>query len=296
MKKIKKMQVFYIDVAPEGEFADFRSKPRTAHQLQVFDANEKLTEDVKFDHFGNEIGKMVYSYNEDSHLIAEETFDEFGNLEEKQTFKRDEKGKLLQSFIHYLDESVDMVDYAYNENGRLIRKTVTNDDGEIESEDRFEYEADRLVLEVSVEQGETIKKHEFSYSDTDKPTEAKIRNQDETYRLVNDYDEHGNLVKTLKYDADDNLVEKHQMRYDAENQLVEKTEEDQMKKNTISFVYDDKGLAVGQTETNSGGAMNHQVERDYDEDGRVQEIRATLFGPGQIPERKYLLVYVYEYF
>jgi YD repeat-containing protein len=296
MKKIKKMQVFYIDVAPEGEFADFRSKPRTAHQLQVFDEQENLLEEVKFDHFGNEIGKSVFAYNENGHLIAEETYDEFGNLEEKQTFKRDDKGKLLQSFVHYLDESVDAVDYAYNDNGRLIRKTLTNDDGEVESEDKVEYDGDLMIKEVSVEQGEVVKEHEFFYGDSDKPTEASIRNQDEAYRLVNDYDENGNLVKTLKYDTDDNLIEKHVMRYDNENRLIEKTEEDQMKKNTISIDYDDKGHAVGQKEANSGGSLNHQVERDYNEDGRLEEIRAVLYGPGQVPERKYLLVYEYEYF
>jgi YD repeat-containing protein len=296
MKKIKKIQVYYIDVAPEGEFADFRSKPRTAHQLQVFDQHENLLEEVKFDHFGNEIGKMVFTYNDNGHLIAEETFDEFGNLEEKQTFKRDEKGKLLQSLVHYLDESVDTVDYMYNDNGRLIRKIVTNDDGEIESEDKIEYDGDRMIKEVTVEQGEVIKEHEFSYGDSDKPTAAKIWNQDEAYRLVNDYDENGNLVKTLKYNADDTLIEKHVMRYDDKNRLIEKTEEDQMKKNTISIVYDDNGLAVGQKETNSGGLLNHQVERDYNEDGRLEEIRAVLYGPDQAPKRKYLLVYEYEYF
>ncbi len=117
MKKIKETQVFYIAVPPEGDFDDYRDENRIAHQKMLFGQNENLLENIEYDEYGNESGKSVFKYDEEGRLIEKESYDEMGDREEKQSFEHDENGKLMRSFIHFLDDTTDTIEYRYNSKG-----------------------------------------------------------------------------------------------------------------------------------------------------------------------------------
>lgn len=319
-RKVKIRNVFRIDVPPEEKHEDYRDfEERIPYGKEIFDENGNLTGEDRYDDDGNLIGRMLYKYDENNHLTGEETYDENGELEEKLSYERDEKGRILKKFVHYLDGSMDTMTYTYS-GEKISRKVLVDEDGEIETEEKFTFDGDKLVREEKYEYGELIEKNEFKFDAQGNVVEAHLFNDEESTRIVNEYDENGNRTGSFKYDEDDKMTEKNLYSYDEAGNMTEVQEEDRSRKNTVKMGYDEKGNAISQVEINRDGFMNHEVIRAYDEEGKLTEVRATLFKPvisgkeifdttiqtvaaiseanaGDVvmPDRKYILAYAYEY-
>lgn len=295
-KQIKTSQAIRIDVPPEGEFEDFRDVDGMDYSFQQYNEAGNVTELIRFNDYGDMTGKSLYFYDEKNLLSGEETYDEDGNLEEKITFDRDGDGRIIHEHIHYLDDTKDTIQYEYDNLGKLIRKVTIAEDNETEREEIFEWDDDKLLSEELIEEGETVRKSSYEYDDSGNLIAVEMENEDEESSVVNEYDDRGNRIKYLKYDSNGKPVEKHLFAYDDKNRVVEIVEEDRLKKNTVQIVYDELGNAIKQTETNRNGGVNHLLERDYDEDGNVTEVRAAVGGTPKMPARKYILSYRYEFF
>ena len=295
-KKLKLMQAYRIDVPPEGEFEDFRDKKRINYLQSEYDENGNSVEEVKFDGYGDVIGKSVYVYDDKGHLIGEETYDDSDDLEEKLSYERDGNGRLIKEYVHYLDGAKDTILYKYNDDGKLVYKVLNDEDGDLEKEEKIEYFGGFIVGEEVIEDGELVRKNKFTIDEKGNVLKAEVKTEDEEFRLVNEYDENGNRIKQLKYDNSDKLVEKHEYKYDGNNRMIETMEENPYKKTTTILGYDEHGNPTTQKEVNRDGSTNHELERDYDEDGNVTEVRAAISGQGQAPARKYILIYEYGFF
>lgn len=295
-KKIKTLSAYRIDVPPEGEFEDYRDKTRIDYQQVKYDERGNVIEEVKFDDFGEMTGRALYAYDASGNLIGEETYDEEGELEEKLSYERDENGRVVRHFIHYLDGGKDTVLYEYNADGKLICKTLKDEDGETERIEKLEYGNGFVTGVEVIEDGETVKQNRYQTDAKGNVTVAEVMDEDEEYRIVNEYDANGNHIRQLKYDDSEKLVEKHEYRYDGQNRMIEVTDENVYGKTVTMITYDEQGNAVKQKEMNGRGGVNHELERDYDEDGNVVEVRAFVAAQGQMPARKYFLIYEYEFF
>jgi antitoxin component YwqK of YwqJK toxin-antitoxin module len=296
MKKIKQTQVFFIAVPPEGDFEDYRDKNRITHQKMLYDQNENLLENIEFDDYGNETGKSVFKYDDKGRLIEKESYDETGEREEKQSFEHDESGKLLRSFIHFLDDTTDTIEYHYNSKGHLTEKITINDENELEAVHKFEYSGDKIISEELAEYGEIIEKKGMKYNVQGKLIEGLMWNTEEEYRIVNEYDDRGNLVKSLKYDDNNKLISKQLAQYDEKNRLIERVEEESTETRTISVAYNEDGTAFERHTGKSGGSKTFSIERDYDEAGFMIEVRITVFGMDEKPQRKYIHAYAHDFF
>ncbi len=319
-RKVKIRNVFRIDVPPEEKHEDYRDfEGRIPYGKNIFDEYGNLIGEDRYDDFGNLIGRMLYKYDDNNFLVEEESYDETGALEEKLSYERDENGRPLKKFVHYLDGSVDTMKYEYV-GDNFSHKVLIDEDGEVETEEKFTYDGDKLVKEERYDYGELIEKNEFKFDEQGNVFEAVIFKDDETSKVVNEYDEAGNRTGSFKYDEDDKLIEKNLYTYDEAGNMVEVKEEDRSRKNTVKMVYDDNGNATSQVEVNADGFMSHEVFREYDDEGKLTEVRATLFKPvisgkeayantiqtvaaiseanaGDVvmPDRKYILAYEYEY-
>jgi hypothetical protein len=152
-RKVKIRNVFRIDVPPEENHEDYRDfEGRIAYGKTIHDENGNLIGEDRYDDDGNLIGRMLYKYDENNHLVGEETYDETGELEEKLSYERDADGKILNKFVHYLDGSVDTMKYEYV-GKHLSRKVLMDEDGEIETEEKFTYNGDKLVKEEKYDYG-----------------------------------------------------------------------------------------------------------------------------------------------
>ena len=294
-KKIKSMSAYRIDVPPEGEFKDFRDKQRVDYLRSEYDENGNTVEEIKFDGYGDEIGKSVYVYDDKGHLISEETYNEFDDLEEKLSYERDENGRLIKEYVHYLDGAKDTILYKYNNDGKLVYKVLNDEDGDLEKEEKIEYSGEFIIGEEVIEDGELVRKNKYTIDEKGNVLEAEVMTEEEEFSLVNEYDENSNRIKQLKYDTEGKLVEKHEYTYDANNRMIGIMEESPYKKTITTLGYDEHGNATAQKEVNRDGGTNHELERDYDEDGNVTEVRAAISGQGQSPARKYILIYEYGY-
>lgn len=294
-RKLKSMSAYRIDVPPEGEFDDFRDKRRIDYLRSKYDENGNPVEEFKFDGYGDVTGKSVYVYDDKGHLTIEETYNEFDDLEEKLSYERDENGRLIKKYVHYLDGTKDTILYQYNDDGKLVYKILKDEDGDLEKEEKIEYSGGFIIGEEVIEDGELVSKNKYTIDEKGNVLEAEVMNEEEEFSLVNEYDENSNRIKQLKYDTEGKLVEKHEYTFDANNRMIGIMEENPHKKTTTTLGYDEHGNASTQKELNRDGGTNHELERDYDEDGNVTEVRATISGQGQSPARKYILIYEYEY-
>ena len=294
-KKVRVRHTYRIDVAPEGEHEEYFDAERISHGRVAFDSQGNLLEEVTFDDFGNETGRQTYTYDENGKLMGEETMNEFGDVEEKLSYERDADGNILKKFIHYMDGAVDTVHYRYDDAGKLIRKTLVDDEGVTESEEIFEFDGENLVKEEKYEEGELVRKNVFTYDQYGNVTVAGVLNEDEESRLENEYDESGRRIRYFKYDENDKLIEKHAFTYDEDGNAVEIVEEDPYRKSTVKIGYDENKNAVSQQELNRAGGLVNEVQRSYDENGNIRDVRAVMMGPDGKPQRKYLLVYDYEF-
>jgi uncharacterized protein YuzE len=295
-KKIQTLSILRIDVPPEGDFDDFRDKPPVTYSRSSYDSFGNLLEDIKFNDYGEIIGKSVYQFDKNGKLISEETFDDSDELEEKITFDRDETGKITREFVHYLDDSKDTIEYHYDADGRLVKKQLIGEEGEIEREEIFIYENEFLMKEQTVEDGEVIKESAYEYDEKGNVIGLEMMNENEEFSIVSEFDENGNRIKFLRYDGNGKVIEKHLFAYDSKNNLIETIEETPYKKVTTSVARDEAGNAVLQKEIGRDGKLNHEIERDFDESGNVTEVRSFVSGSGQRPDRKYILKHDYTFF
>lgn len=296
VKKVKSQKVYRIDVAPESPFEEYMDAEGVQHSSAVYNENGHLLTDVKFDNFGQTTGTSVYKYDGKGVLIHEETLDEAGQTEEKVRWEVDENGKIKKKFVSYLDDTVDTIDYAYNEQGLLQRVVQKDEDGEEEYREEYAYKDGKRIAERYFDYGEQETENLYEYDENGYLTEVTLNNPDEKATLVNDYDDKGNRIKTLKYDAADKLIAKQLMTYDEQGQLTEMSEETPYKKNNIVMELDAAGNATRQTETDRNEQLVSQVEREYDADGNVLLVRATVAGLPGMPPRKYMLKHFYEFY
>lgn len=298
MKKIKSTRAYFIHVPPEAEFEEFRnSEKRRLMMNLVYDEHGNVLEDNKFDSSGDEGGKIIYRYDDKNRRIREETFDADGNLEEKLTFEYDADGNVARSFVHYLDDSKDTIDYQYNSDGKLTSKIWKNDEGETERIEKFVYDGDLLISEEIIEEGEQVMKNVFAYDEQGKMTGAEFSNEEEDYTTAHDYDDNGNLVKVLKYDADEKLIGKEASAYDEHNNRIKVTIESVKGITELVMTYrENKMIASAEQEFSNTGLLQQQIERALDAEGNLLELRVFQTGAGQYPLRKYLVVYEYEHF
>jgi len=87
-----------------------------------------------------------------------------------------------------------------------------------------------------------------------------------------------------------------------ENEFDEKGKQRSMKITTpesvsfIKFEYDEAGNEIYQLETNEQGEINHQVRRNYDNEGNLLDSDVEMFYHGQGMDSHYEIKYEYTFF
>jgi YD repeat-containing protein len=112
--------------------------------------------------------------------------------------------------------------------------------------------------------------------------------------VIIEFNEAGRRFRELRYNHQDELVERNIYEEDEQGRVIRVIEENKARKNTTDYTYDEKGNVILQVETDLNGGLNHQVIRRYDDEGHI--ITATVeavMKPSGLP-RAYTLVYKRE--
>jgi len=163
----------------------------------------------KYDHNGN---------------LIEEVYYQSGNIDQKLSYKYDDK-----------DNQVEYANYKGDEGELLFKQNITYDNsGKKIREERFNgmeyqiikyaYDGDKVseIIRSDI-YGDIEQKRIFNYTGQI-CTVSIFDNQSKNIgKIINKYDNHGNIIESIEYDENGGLKEKYDYTFDENNLLKEKT-------------------------------------------------------------------------
>ncbi len=267
-KKIRQISIYRMNLAGNAA-RESQASSEYLMSTAYTDENGQETERISYNADG-ESEERVLTLWENGHPV-EERIELSGEPAERTTREFDDDGKIVREFRHYLDGEPDEIFYEYDAKGRLLKRQVTDSDGEEGEMHRWEYIDDQLVREEATnEYGDLEFTKNYTYHENGKPeelTELSFAGGEQT-RNVNLYDEEGRLETEKRYNSKGQLIARNTYTYDEKGNATEITEETVTGTSLIKMQHDDKGNPVLQEEYDKEGSLITRIERTYDEEGR----------------------------
>jgi YD repeat-containing protein len=263
----------------------------------LYDENGNILEELKFRPDGKLDEKYIALYDPKGHLLEEKSFLDDPEPADHKTYERDENGKAIRMFRHYIDGSKDTINITYDAQNHPVRKETIDSYDEVESIEERLYDGDNLIKRKITEYDEVVLDETLEYDQEGnlmKQTKWSIEEEDITW--VNHFNPKGNLIKSFKYGPNEKLLSRMEYHYNHEGQLTEMEEETGYGIKKTMLDYDDQGNAVSQQEYNEQGKVISQVTRKYNENHQVTEMEVFLDFNGQAPNQHYTLQYEYTYY
>jgi uncharacterized protein RhaS with RHS repeats len=299
-KKIRRISVYQV-VGP----ADFPAGEQAAGEGLLQRTTDfhpewnKPIAETQYDSQGNVEQQTEYAYDGQGFLVRELLKESDGEVVEERSFEPDDQQRMKKEFRHYADGSFDVTEFSYDENGRLIKKVLADDEGEVERVEEFEYQDDKPLLEKALDgEGNLLMEVRYLYNEEGLLEEVHAVNPEEgeAYQKVHEYTPEGKRKSTLVYDGEGELVERYLFEMDDNGHPATLVEETRMKKNTIRMKNDAKGQVVFQEEHDLNGELVSRVARRYDELGKLLESRVAVRNPRLGLLQEYSVFQQYEYF
>ena len=200
----------------------------------------------------------------------------------------DRKGKKIELDISFLDKEKAERNHesrfiiSYDDNDRPVEQKGYSDDGRLTSRDVYAYDAQgKLIERVSyASDGSEGKKWLYAYDNRGNKKEEKyylLGNLKQ--RLVNDYDDRGNLSKTTTYRNDGSLQDTTFYKYDNENRLNEITyfSPDDIMQSRHVYMYSGKSrLLTEDVSYGTEGLMKSREVYSYENDKKGNWIKRTV--------------------
>ncbi len=294
--KIKTVELYRTNTAitdpdQEGELLEEYIINRT-----MYDEEGNETERITFSAAGETEERIIMKYANGKPI--EEMLELEGELAERTTREFDDKGILLREFRHYQDGEPDEISFTY-ENGRPVKKLVTDSDGEEGEKYLWHHKDGKLEKEESFDEYgkiDLVRKHTYAESGNLEETEEIRISADAKIKIVTLFDDAGNLIQEKRYDGKGNLVARSTSTI-GDNNLIAQTEEETIVGKTISlFTYDEKGNNIKVEEKTSEGEDIASISRQYDEAGQIVSTEVHMEPALNRPGQHYSLTYKYEYY
>ncbi|MFO7873040.1 MAG: hypothetical protein R6U62_00980 [Bacteroidales bacterium] len=305
-KKLKALKVIKQNLPlPDANKAAGEGQEVVLSETEYDAGHGKVILERQYNEEGQLEQETEYTYDDDGFMVREVLREGDGMVVEDKSYESDENLRIAREYLNYADGSRDTVHYAYDDQGRLIQKTLKDEDGDVEQTDLFVFDAEGRLVREAVYEGEPDEGEEslteekrYVYDEEGRLLETEIRDRvEESYRKrVNAYDEAGQRTSVMVYDADGELLERILFDPDDQGRPVEVVEENRRQKNTIQLQYDDHGNVVLQEEYDLNGNLVNRVERTYDKDGRFQQSRVRMHMPDRGINRYYVVKHSYEFF
>lgn len=206
-KSININQYDYVVRNVNDEELDIEGHP---HHYTEFDPEGRPLMEIKYNRLGTFEEKLEYEYDSQGNLIRESYYPEEDELAEEKTFQRNEAGQIVRALKHYQDGSIDTIDFHYDEANRLIKRTITTDEGEIEQVETFEWNDDTLVNHIVVDgEGNDIAEHDEPPAKSN-PSRLTLNDREQVI-TEEELDENGEVYMTINrtYNEDGQPDEVH---------------------------------------------------------------------------------------
>lgn len=264
-KKIRSVKAFRITHSLISNRTDTEREPAYYYE---FDANGNRLLEVTYND-GEEEQKTERAYA-NSHLTEETIHFITDEMFEKVSYVYNDEGLLVKSNREYSDGSVESAEYTY-EGKNLIRKVIVNDEGDVEEEDIFSYEKDRMISHQRKEDGEItlIVKRKYDEQGNLIEEERDDRQEENHFKVL--YTPAGaNKAPDMKVmNSSGKVVEALAHVYDENGRLLREIMESNykgFKRHDTSYVYDDIGRIIAEETIDQNGLVRKRVSREYDGD------------------------------
>lgn len=271
-------------------------------------SHEKLFQKTSFDEKGNVLSeetitpegalehKAVYAYTAEGLIREEILMEEDDLVSEHRTMEYNTDGKLMTERLHYLDESYDETVFEYDNAGLLVAKITTDSDGEVTSRVNLVYENGKLVKESEEnEEGDILSSYEFKFDEAGNLIEERIEGGAEEYTATHEYDADGHRKVSRKYNEDGHLIERYTYTRDEAGKLTDVKEETVSGIELMHMEYDESGNVILQESTTESEELLSRIERTYLDNNLVKTSTVYIAGKGQRPPQHYRLRFDYEF-
>lgn len=291
---IKTVKLYKEDFIPEGISSNDVTTRRYLHSITEYDRNGKVLKEESYSFDGSLEDKVENKYDEEGNLIEYVNTIQ-GEVADHKSWEYDEN-KIVREYIHYVDGSKDQVNYNYDSQGRLFSKETFDEDGELEQKVEYEYSGNS-VKEITKDAEGEVTEEVFSEFDGEKTLLRSEKDYftGEGFSVKNDYDDKGRITQTIRFDENNNIVEKVEREYDENDRVIKLKETGQVKNSEIYFNYDNNGNPVRQEEKLEDGTQLSLIEREYDDNNL--HIRSAVFlnGLGERMSQNYNVFHEYEF-
>jgi len=249
--------------------------------------------------FGDAEQQTLSEYNDTGFLVREVLREPDGEILEEKTFEPDDQQRVKKEFRHYLDGTFDVLEFFYDEKGHVVRKILSDDEGEVETEEVFEYRNGLLMKETLLESGkEPIKETVYIYDNDDFLDSKQVNDlaSDQVIRQEYSYNEAGHRDAVLTYDGSGELIERILLNLDEKGRPVGIEEENRQKKNKTVLTYDERDNIIFQEETDIYGDIVSKVVRAYDKNGWLLQSEVEVRNPVLAANQHYEVYHEYEFY
>jgi YD repeat-containing protein len=207
-KKPKTITITQFDYIIRNSMDDELDSNGHPHHFSEFDSEGRPLKEIRYNRLGEFEEMYEYGYDAGGNLVRESYYPVENELAEEKTFERNEAGKVVRALKHYQDGSVDTITFEYDGADQLIRQTTTNDEGEIDQVETYEWENGVIVNHEVVDgEGELIRVPDENLV---KPNDSRvIQNEKGQVVTEEELDEEGEVYMTVNrsYDAEDRADE-----------------------------------------------------------------------------------------
>jgi hypothetical protein len=294
-RKIRQISIYRTNLAVAEHEEDINGETLMNTVITDEDGNE--TERISYDNEGNPEERVIINYQNGKPV--EERLEMAGELAERTTREFDATGRPVKEFRHYLEGDPDEILYEYDQEGHLIKRQLTDSDGEEGEKHLWIYENKLLMREESYnEYGDLESSKTYTYSENGNIEEVvEVTHSDgEQTRLVTIYNEAGKIDTDKRYDSRGRLTARNIYTYDesGNNDTIE--EETVSGKTSITLHHDEAGNNILHEETDADGTLITRIERSYNPEGRPETTEVRMENTSRRMGQHYRLRYEYQYF
>jgi YD repeat-containing protein len=265
------------------------------HQCTEFDAEGHPLEAITYLPDGTVEHKYIYKYNSEGKVIDELLLEADGEVAEHRSMEYNAEGQLVKEYIHYLDDTADVLIFTYDSEGRILSRRSIDSEGETGNYVVNIYDGDKVVSESEYDiAGEIITQRKIIYDEAGKISEEVFKTPEENYQILYSYDEQGVASVRRRYNEEKHLMERNTFTYDSEGRLSESMDETSSGIEITYTGYDAEGNVILQEEKTEDGELLSSIERTYDGSNRPLTTTVISQRPGQQVPQHYRIRMEYE--
>ena len=247
---------------------------------QFFDEKSNKIKEVILSEEGDIEQIIEFEYNDQAKLITETHHFLFDDIHEKTSFKY-ENDLLIERLKEYSYGSIETTHFNYNQDKLITAIITTDEDGEEEESEVFEYDGKNLVHQMKKNALIGLESEIwYKYDEKNRIIEEKKWSQNDlkTYTLLYNYakDEQEPDIKIMNDKGA--VVEAHIKTFNQKKQVIKheiQSANNGLKTLITSYDYDDNDKVTFIETINQKGITERSVLTNYDEQGLlISEIKS----------------------